>query len=100
MQFKIDENLPSSVVEIFTERSFDYHTVYDEKIQGIDDGILKKSKIVKKINIINPVDFISLINAEQSNYTKWRKNLFEDMTIEEIIVPFTRNVFVNCIHKL
>ena len=36
---------------------------------------------------LNPVEverFLVLINREKFDYTKWRKNLFEDMTIEEL----------------
>ena len=28
--------------------------------------------------------FISIINREQFDYTKWQQNLFEDMPLEEI----------------
>lgn len=36
---------------------------------------------------LGPVDmqrFIVLINREKSNYTKWRKELFEEMSIDEL----------------
>jgi hypothetical protein len=28
--------------------------------------------------------FIVLINREKFDYTRWRKNLFEDMTVEKL----------------
>ena len=37
------------------------------------------------MDIIEAEKFISIINREKFDYTKWRQNLFEDMTIEEII---------------
>jgi hypothetical protein len=40
--------------------------------------------LFKHMDSIEAERFISLINAEQSDYTKWRQNLFEEMTIEEI----------------
>ena len=40
--------------------------------------------LFKHMDSIEAERFISLINAEQSDYTKWRQNLFEDMSLEEI----------------
>jgi len=40
--------------------------------------------LFKHMDPIEAEKFISLINAEQSDYTKWRQNLFEDMSLEEI----------------
>ena len=69
MQFKIDENLPSSVVEIFTERSFDCHTVYDEKIQGIDDNdLIKIANKEKRILVTLDLDFSNITNYPPGNY--------------------------------
>lgn len=42
-------------------------------------------KILKeKLGIVDMERFIVLINREKFDYTKWRKNLFEDMTIDEL----------------
>ena len=41
--------------------------------------------LFKYMDIIEAEKFISIINREKFDYTKWRQNLFEDMTIEEII---------------
>lgn len=37
-----------------------------------------------KLGMVEMERFIMLINREKFNYTKWRKDLFEDMDIEEI----------------
>lgn len=41
--------------------------------------------LFKYMDMIEAEKFISIINREKFDYTKWRQNLFEDMTIEEII---------------
>ena len=38
----------------------------------------------EKLNPIELERFIVLINREKFDYTKWRKNIFEDMTIDEL----------------
>ena len=52
----------------------------DAEIKSIGFNIL-----FKYMDIIEAEKFISIINREKFDYTKWRQNLFEDMTIEEII---------------
>ncbi len=52
----------------------------DAEIKSIGFNIL-----FKYMDIIEAEKFISIINRERFDYTKWRQNLFEDMTIEEII---------------
>jgi len=37
-----------------------------------------------KLDSVELERFIVLINREKFDYTKWRKNLFEDMTIDQI----------------
>jgi len=37
-----------------------------------------------KLDSVEVERFIVLINREKFDYTKWRKNLFEDMTIDQI----------------
>ncbi len=37
-----------------------------------------------KLGIVKMERFIMLINREKFDYTKWRKDLFEDMDIEEL----------------
>ena len=41
--------------------------------------------LFKNMDSIEAEKFISLVNAEQFDYTEWRKDLFDDMSIEEII---------------
>ncbi|MCK4907605.1 MAG: hypothetical protein KAS64_08645 [Spirochaetes bacterium] len=51
------------------------------------DTIIKQKgfEILKeKLGIVEMERFIVLINRENFNYTKWRKNLFEDLDIEEL----------------
>jgi|JI9StandDraft_2_1071091.scaffolds.fasta_scaffold64955_2 hypothetical protein len=52
----------------------------DAEIKSIGFNIL-----FKYMDIVEAEKFISIINREKFDYTKWRQNLFEDMTIEEII---------------
>jgi hypothetical protein len=39
----------------------------------------------EKLNLVDVERFISIIQKEKFDYTKWRENLFEDMTNEDII---------------
>jgi hypothetical protein len=38
----------------------------------------------EKLGLVEAERFISLIIAEPFDYTKWRENLFEDMTLNEL----------------
>ena len=40
--------------------------------------------LAKKMGSVEAERFIALIQREPFDYTKWRKNLDEDLTIEEI----------------
>ena len=40
--------------------------------------------LIKTLGLIDAERFVMLIQKETFDYTKWQKNLFEDMTIEEI----------------
>ena len=51
------------------------------------DAVIKKEgfKILKnKLGAVNMERFIVLVNREKFDYTKWRKNLFEDIKLEEL----------------
>jgi len=37
------------------------------------------------LDVVDAERFIALINRDRFDYTTWRRNLFEDMTIEDII---------------
>ncbi|MCP5498368.1 MAG: hypothetical protein H7A25_00560 [Leptospiraceae bacterium] len=41
--------------------------------------------LFKYMDVIEAERFISLINKEKFDYTEWRQDLFEDMSIQEII---------------
>lgn len=41
--------------------------------------------LFKHMDIVDAERFIALINRDRFDYTKWRKNLFENMTVDEII---------------
>ncbi len=53
----------------------------------ISDTAIKQKgfEILKeKLGIVEMERFIMLINREKFDYTKWRKDLFEDMDIEQL----------------
>lgn len=41
--------------------------------------------LFKNMDIVDAERFIALINRDRFDYTKWRENLFENMTVDEII---------------
>jgi len=52
-----------------------------------EDSIIKREGFSALAERLDPVElerFIVLLNREKFDYTKWRKDLFEDMTIEQI----------------
>jgi len=51
------------------------------------DAIIKQegfNALKEKLGVVEMERFIVLINREKFDYTSWRKNLFEDMTIEKL----------------
>lgn len=51
------------------------------------DALIKKEgfEVLKnKLGEVNMERFIALINREKFDYTEWRKNLFEDLKLEEL----------------
>lgn len=51
------------------------------------DALIKKEgfEVLKnKLGEVNMERFIVLVNREKFNYTEWRKNLFEDLKLEEL----------------
>ncbi|MBN2092156.1 hypothetical protein JW964_21230 [candidate division KSB1 bacterium] len=38
----------------------------------------------EKLDLVEIERFIVILNREKFDYTKWRKNLFEDMSLEEL----------------
>ncbi len=53
----------------------------------LSDTVIKQKgfeALKDKLGIVEMERFIMLINREKFDYTKWRKDLFEDMDIEEL----------------
>lgn len=53
----------------------------------ISDTVIKQKgfeALKDKLGIVEMERFIMLINREKFDYTKWRKDLFEDVDIEEL----------------
>lgn len=53
----------------------------------ISDAVIKQKgfEVLKeKLGIVEMERFIMLINREKFDYTKWRKDLFEDMELSEL----------------
>lgn len=40
--------------------------------------------LAEKLDIVEVERFFMLINKEKFDYTKWRKNLFENISVEEL----------------
>jgi len=51
------------------------------------DTVLKQSimrHLIEYFGNVQTERFISLMNKEPFDYTKWQENLFEDMTVKEL----------------
>jgi hypothetical protein len=51
------------------------------------DNIIKQegfTALAEKLDIVEVERFFMLINREKFDYTKWRKDLFENMSLEEL----------------
>jgi hypothetical protein len=51
------------------------------------DNIIKQEgfkALAEKLDIVEVERFFMLINREKFDYTKWRKDLFEKMSLEEL----------------
>lgn len=51
------------------------------------DNIIKQegfNALAEKLDNVEVERFFMLINREKFDYTKWRKNLFEELSIEEL----------------
>lgn len=51
------------------------------------DNVIKREGFSALAERLDPVElerFIVLLNREKFDYTKWRKDLWEDMTVEEL----------------
>ena len=51
------------------------------------DAVIKKEGFLALKEKLDPVEierFVVILNREKFNYTIWRKNLFENMSLEEL----------------
>jgi len=51
------------------------------------DSVIKTdgfNAIFDKLDIVEAERFITLINRDKLDYTKWRKKLWEDLSVEEL----------------
>lgn len=51
------------------------------------DTLIKRDgfkALFEKLDIVEAERFIALIKREDFDYTEWRKDLWEDMTVEEL----------------
>lgn len=51
------------------------------------DNIIKREgfeALFEKLDLVEAERFIALIKRDNFDYTEWRKNLWEDMTVEEL----------------
>ena len=53
----------------------------DNTMEIMNKGI---NCLLQQLGVIETEKFISIINREKFDYTKWREHLFENMTLEEI----------------
>ena len=47
----------------------------------LNEGI---TLLIEEMGVVKAQKFISLINQEKFDYTKWRKDLFKNKTVKEI----------------
>ena len=63
----------------------------DHTMEIMDRGI---NCLLQQLGVVETEKFISIINREKFDYTKWREHLFKDMTLEELnaeAVEFAKN---------
>lgn len=53
----------------------------DSTMEIMNKGI---NCLIRQLGVVETEKFISIINREKFDYTKWQQNLFEGMTLEEI----------------
>lgn len=53
----------------------------DNTMEIMDRGI---NCLLQQLGVVETEKFISIINREKFDYTKWRERLFKDMTLEEL----------------
>lgn len=64
----------------------------------ISDTLIKQKGfelLTENLGLVEMERFIMLINREKFDYTKWRQELFEDMTLEDLSIKannFSKNL--------
>ena len=53
----------------------------NNSIEIMNEGI---NCLIRELGVVKAEEFISIINREKFDYTKWRQNLFEDMSLEKL----------------
>lgn len=53
----------------------------NSSIEIMNEGI---NCLIRELGVVKAEEFISIINREKFDYTKWRQNLFEDMSLEKL----------------
>lgn len=85
LKFKIDENLPLEIANIFTNASYDTETVYSEKLVGATDQTLtKKCKEEKRVLITLDLDFADIRFLSQDIIPGIIVIRTEDQTVDSI----------------
>ena len=63
----------------------------DSMMEIMNKGI---ACLIQQMGVVETEKFISIINREKFDYTKWQHQLFEDMTLEglnEAAADFSKN---------
>ncbi|MBS1824201.1 MAG: DUF5615 family PIN-like protein [Acidobacteria bacterium] len=61
MKFKTDENLPAEAAAVLREAGFDAETVWDESLNGSDDGtISNRARSERRILVTMDLDFANI----------------------------------------
>jgi predicted nuclease of predicted toxin-antitoxin system len=69
MQFKIDENMPTSAVSLLQYYEHDVHTVFDEALNGnIDEKIAEACRKEQRILITLDTDFSDIRSYPPKDY--------------------------------
>ena len=53
----------------------------NNSIEIMNEGI---NCLIRELGVVKAEEFISIINREKFDYTKWQQNLFEDVSLEEL----------------
>ena len=61
MKFKVDENLPIEVAELFTQAGYEAETVYDEDLAGeVDEKLARVCQVEQRAMITLDTDFADI----------------------------------------